>query len=45
MKTWPEPKSIKDIQIFLSFTNFYKRFIKNFGKKYNITNLNALNNY
>ena len=24
---WPEPKSIKDIQVFLGFANFYQRFI------------------
>ena len=27
MRNWPEPKSMKDIQIFLSFANFYQCFI------------------
>lgn len=31
MKTWPKPKSIRDIQVFLGFANFNIRFIKNFG--------------
>ena len=30
-KKWSEPKSVKDIQVFLGFTNFYRRFIKNFN--------------
>ena len=32
MNNWPEPKSIRDIQIFLGFANFYWRFIQSFGK-------------
>lgn len=28
VKTWSEPKSVKDIQIFLDFVNFYRRFLK-----------------
>ncbi len=28
VKTWPEPKSVRDIQVFLGFANFYRRFIK-----------------
>ena len=28
VKQWPEPKSVKDIQVFLEFANFYWRFIK-----------------
>lgn len=31
VKTWSKPMSIKDIQVFLSFTNFYRRIIKNFS--------------
>lgn len=31
VKTWPQPKVIRDIQIFLSFTNFYWQFIKSFN--------------
>jgi len=27
---WPEPKKVKDIQFFLSFTNFYHQFIFNY---------------
>lgn len=27
---WPPPKSVKEVQLFLGFTNFYK-FIKNFS--------------
>ena len=27
VKAWPEPKSIRDIQVFLGFANFYRRFI------------------
>ena len=27
VKAWPEPKSIKDIQVFLSFANFYQHFV------------------
>ena len=26
----PKPKSYRDIQVFLSFTNFYRRFIQNY---------------
>jgi hypothetical protein len=29
---WPAPKSVKDIQVFLGFANFYRRFIKNYSK-------------
>lgn len=29
---WPTPKSVKDIQVFLGFANFYRRFIKNYSK-------------
>lgn len=32
IKTWPEPKSVKDIPVFPDFANLYKRFIKNFSK-------------
>jgi len=30
IQDWPEPKKIKDIQSFLGFTNFYRRFIFNY---------------
>jgi hypothetical protein len=29
---WPKPKFFKDIQIFLGFANFYRRFIKNYSR-------------
>ena len=32
IKNWPEPQSIKDIQVFLGFANLYRRFIKNFDR-------------
>ena len=32
VKTWPEPKSIRDIQVFLGFANFYRCFIQKFSK-------------
>ena len=27
VEQWPEPKSVKDIQVFLRFANFYWQFI------------------
>jgi len=39
-KSWKAPASVKDIQIFIGFANFYCRFIKNFsGICIPITNL------
>ena len=32
MKNWPEPKSLRDIQVFLGFANFYCRFIQSFNR-------------
>lgn len=29
---WPEPKRVKDIQSFLGFANFYRRFIHNYSE-------------
>lgn len=29
---WPTPASVRDIQVFLGFANFYRRFIQNFSK-------------
>jgi hypothetical protein len=30
--SWPVPASVRDIQVFLGFANFYRRFIKNFSR-------------
>jgi hypothetical protein len=27
IEEWPEPESYRDIQVFLGFVNFYRRFI------------------
>ena len=32
VRNWPEPKSVRDIQVFLGFANFYWCFIKGFNK-------------
>ena len=32
MKNWPEPTLRRDIQVFISFANFYRRFIQGFSK-------------
>ena len=32
VKAWPEPKSVRDIHLFIRFANFYRRFIQNFSK-------------
>ena len=32
VKNWPKPKSLRDIQVFLDFANFYRGFIQNFNK-------------
>lgn len=29
---WPVPKSVHDIQVFLGFSNFYRRFIHEYSK-------------
>ena len=31
IQDWPEPRKIKDIQSFLGFANFYRRFIPNYS--------------
>ena len=32
VRKWPEPKSIRDIQVFLGFANFYRQFIQGFSR-------------
>ena len=32
VKQWPEPQSVQDIQVFLGFANFYRRFIQGFSR-------------
>ncbi len=32
IKTWLEPWSVENIQVFLGFANFYRTFIKNYSK-------------
>jgi len=32
IKDWPTPKSIRDVQVLLGFTNFYQRFIRKYSK-------------
>jgi hypothetical protein len=29
---WSEPRSFRDIQIFLNFANFYRRFIRDYSR-------------
>ncbi len=32
VETWPKPQSVRDIQVFLGFANFYRGLIRNFIK-------------
>ena len=32
IKDWPVPRRVKDVQSFLGFCNFYRRFIKSFSE-------------
>ena len=32
LKNWPIPKCVKEVQIFLGFSGFYRRLIKDFSK-------------
>ena len=30
---WPEPASVRHIQVFLGYANFYRRFVKGFSRE------------
>ena len=32
VKHWPTPLNMKDVQCYISFANYYQRFIKDFAK-------------
>jgi hypothetical protein len=32
IKEWKEPKTVKQVQAFLGFVNFYRRFVPNFSR-------------
>ena len=32
VRSWPRPQCVRDIQVFIGFANFYRRFIKGFSK-------------
>jgi hypothetical protein len=32
IEDWPTPKSVKDVQMLMGFTNFYRRFVKKYAK-------------
>ena len=32
IRDWEDPKNVKDVQSFLGFANFYRRFILNYSK-------------
>ena len=32
VKNWPKPTSVRDIQVFIGFANFYRRFIRGFSR-------------
>lgn len=32
IRNWKEPKNVKEVQSFLGFANYYRKFLKNFGK-------------
>ena len=32
VREWPAPKTVKEVQAFLGFANYYQRFIKNYSQ-------------
>lgn len=32
VRDWPQPENLKEVQSFIGFANYYRRFIRNFGK-------------
>jgi hypothetical protein len=32
IEDWPTPRSVKDVQVLMGFTNFYRRFVKKYAK-------------
>jgi transposase InsO family protein len=32
VRDWPTPKNVKDVQAFIGLANYYRRFVRNFGK-------------
>jgi hypothetical protein len=32
IESWPEPESVHDVQAFIGFTGFYRRFIEGYSK-------------
>jgi hypothetical protein len=32
VKSWPVPKNVREVQRFLGFANFYRKFIHNYSK-------------
>ena len=32
VRNWPEPKPVRQIQVFIEFANFHRRFIQGFSK-------------